>query len=292
MNNSGKGLKWLCIDRQKKKRPPAREPDQVYSSASGARYRLWALTEEEGIKRVQVQSEFRKKARDAYLSKKRKALEKALTKLDERIKNSSNGRFNKMIESVGKLKRAYRGMAHQYTIEIRPDKEKRYATAVQFHKNAAYHEATGTSGTYVLSSSRMDWSMEEMLKNYHQLGDIERVFRCLKSELGLRPIYHFKIKRIKAHLFLSVLAYYVVHLVRTRVKEKEITFCWNRIVEELSIQRRTITKLPKNATTYILAGKDMVANEFQKTVYEAMGLETKSNLRHHVIDTEKEETMD
>ena len=36
----------------------------------------------------------------------------------------------------------------------------------------------------------------------------------------------------------------------------------------------------------------MVATEFQKTVYEAMGLEAKSNLRYHVIDTEKEEAMD
>ena len=290
---TAKGLKWLCIDRKKKMPPPAREPDQLYSSPSEATYRLWDITEEEGIKRVQVQSEFRKKARDAYLSKKRKALEKALTKLDEGMKSSSNKkRFTKMIEKIGKLKKEYRGIAHQYNIEIRPDKEKRYATGVQFHKNAAYDEATGSSGTYVLSSSRMDWSMEDMLKNYHQLGDIERVFRCLKSELGLRPIYHFKIKRIKAHLFLSVLAYYVVHLIRTRVKEKEVTYCWNRIVEELSVQRRTISKFPKNATTYILAGKDMVATEFQKTVYEAMGLEAKSNLRYHVIDTEKEEAMD
>ena len=36
----------------------------------------------------------------------------------------------------------------------------------------------------------------------------------------------------------------------------------------------------------------MVANELQKTVYEAMGLEAKSNLRYQVIDTEKEEVMD
>jgi transposase len=284
-----KGLKWLCIDRQKKKPPPAREPDQVYKTLLEARYRLWDITESKDIKRVQVQSAFRKKARDAYLSKKRKALEASLSKLDESIKKSSvKKRFTDIIERVGKLKRAYRGIAHQYNIEIRPDKEKRYATGVHYHKNPAYHEANDTSGTYVLSSSRMDWSMEELLKNYHQLGDIERVFRCLKSELGLRPIYHHKIKRIKAHLFLSVLAYYVVHLVRVRLKERDITYGWNRLVQELSMQRRTITKLPKNATTYILAAKDMVATEFQKEVYKAMGLEARSNLRYHVVNTEEE----
>ncbi|HUM08605.1 MAG TPA: hypothetical protein VLT37_06995, partial [Acidocella sp.] len=46
--------------------------------------------------------------------------------------------------------------------------------------------------------------------------DLEAVFRSLKSELGLRPIYHSKEARTEGHLFITVLAYQCVQLLRTR----------------------------------------------------------------------------
>ena len=135
------------------------------------------------------------------------------------------------------------------------------------------------------SKSNQVWSSAS--EAHYRLWGTKKVFQCLTSELSLGPTYHHKIKHIQAHLFISVLVYYAVHLVRIRLKEKGVTDSWNHIAEELSIQRRTIVKLPKNTTTYILAGKDMVVTEFQKTVYEAMGLEARSNLRYHVIETEE-----
>lgn len=44
------------------------------------------------------------------------------------------------------------------------------------------------------------------------LTDLESVFRSLKSELGLRPVYHLKAERADRHLFISVLAYQCVQL--------------------------------------------------------------------------------
>jgi transposase len=50
------------------------------------------------------------------------------------------------------------------------------------------------------------------------LTDLEAVFRSLKSEFGLRPIFHHKTDRVCGHLFISVLAYHVVHVIRSRLK--------------------------------------------------------------------------
>ena len=44
--------------------------------------------------------------------------------------------------------------------------------------------------------------------------DLEAVFRSLKSELGLRPIFHQKEHRSKGHLFITVLAYQLVQVIR------------------------------------------------------------------------------
>lgn len=46
-------------------------------------------------------------------------------------------------------------------------------------------------------------------------------FRNLKSDLGLRPIYHQKERRVDAHIFISVLAYHALH---DAIKRKLVTF--------------------------------------------------------------------
>ena len=42
---------------------------------------------------------------------------------------------------------------------------------------------------------------------YMQLCQVEEAFRTLKGDLGLRPIFHQKLERIQAHLFVAFLAY-------------------------------------------------------------------------------------
>ena len=45
---------------------------------------------------------------------------------------------------------------------------------------------------------------QQWWRTYSTLTDIEAVFRSLKSELGLRPIYHHKPIRAEGHLFITV----------------------------------------------------------------------------------------
>ena len=65
-------------------------------------------------------------------------------------------------------------------------------------------------GVYCLRSNQTDWDAETMWRSYIMLTDLEAVFRSLKSELGLRPIFHQKQRRSNAHLFITVLAYQLV----------------------------------------------------------------------------------
>ena len=48
------------------------------------------------------------------------------------------------------------------------------------------------------------------VKAYKSLSPVEEAFRCYKSiDLKVRPIYHYQGDRVKAHIFLCMLAYYV-----------------------------------------------------------------------------------
>ena len=67
-------------------------------------------------------------------------------------------------------------------------------------------------GLYVIrtSAAEADMSAEAAVLNYKRLAEVERAFRTLKGvELQVRPIRHRLEERVKAHIFLSMLAYYV-----------------------------------------------------------------------------------
>lgn len=67
-------------------------------------------------------------------------------------------------------------------------------------------------GIYVIRTSepKKQMSAEDTVRNYKSLSLVERVFRCLKGiDLLVRPIRHRTVERVKAHIFICMLAYYV-----------------------------------------------------------------------------------
>ena len=100
--------------------------------------------------------------------------------------------------------------------------------------------AVGCRST-VLRTSHTDWDAEKILRTYWRLTDLENTFRQLKSELGLRPIWHSTDARISAHLFITVLAYHAVHLIRTRLRDNDINLRWDSIRNRMASWERITT---------------------------------------------------
>ena len=84
----------------------------------------------------------------------------------------------------------------------------------------------------------MDWDEEKLWRTYTMLTDLTGVCRSLKSELGLRPVYHHKAGRSDAHLFITVLAYQAVQVIRRQLEAKGKHARWTSLRETLSVQRR------------------------------------------------------
>ena len=80
-----------------------------------------------------------------------------------------------------------------------------------------------------------------------QITEVEAVFRSLKSELGLRPIWHQGDNQIRAHLFIAVLAYHAVHVIRTRLKLAGNNHCWASIRNRLQNWVRITTTIQEVA---------------------------------------------
>jgi len=83
--------------------------------------------------------------------------------------------------------------------------------AWQRREDAIQQEAD-LDGIYVIRTSEpaKRLSADDAVRNYKQLADVEQAFRCLKSlDLLLRPIHHRVADRVRAHVFVCLLAYYV-----------------------------------------------------------------------------------
>jgi transposase len=72
-------------------------------------------------------------------------------------------------------------------------------------------------GHYLLRSNLLGEKPEVLWELYILLTQIEAAFRTLKSELGLRPIYHQVEKRVEAHIFVAFLAYALSVTLRHRL---------------------------------------------------------------------------
>ncbi len=127
------------------------------------------------------------------------------------------------------------------------------------------------AGGYVLRTSRTDWSVQEVARTYWRLTEIENTFRVMKSDLGLRPVYHSNDDRIVGHLFITVLAYHVAHLVRTKLKKAGIHNSWDTIRNELNEVKRVTTKLPMSQTRALTLNVDQNLTPMLERVFEILG---------------------
>ena len=82
-------------------------------------------------------------------------------------------------------------------------------------------EEAALDGLYVIRTSvdAKELSSEETVRAYKSLSHVERAFRTMKTiDLEIRPIFHWKDDRIRAHVFLCMLSYYVEWHLRQNLK--------------------------------------------------------------------------
>jgi len=111
-----------------------------------------------------------------------------------------------------------------------------------------------------------------MWRTYIMLTDLEAVFRSLKSELGLRPIYHHKEERSDGHLFITVLAYQLVQLIRRTLREKDINDSWLSLRQTLNNQCRITATFRRTDKRTLHVRKASKAEPKQLRIYNALGI--------------------
>lgn len=89
--------------------------------------------------------------------------------------------------------------------------------SVKKNRTALTWEET-IDGMLMLETTDLELSAEEVVKRYKELAEIERGWRALKSSLLLRPVYHWTEPRIRAHIFICVLALQLERWMRNKLQ--------------------------------------------------------------------------
>src|SRR5260370_12287079 len=73
-------------------------------------------------------------------------------------------------------------------------------------------------GKYVIQTEELDLSAVQAVEAYKDLSEIERSFRELKDLVEMRPIYHRRPKRVRAHIFVAALAFLLARALQQKLK--------------------------------------------------------------------------
>lgn len=138
-----------------------------------------------------------------------KRIEEGLHSLGRHIEKSKTALDRGQLErQVGRLLERNSRASRRYFISLTEDPGMPARLRLQWNIRAEWDDwAKLSEGIYILRSNIHHWTDQQLWKIYIQLSEAEAAFRIQKSDLCLRPIWHHKQDRIKAHILICFLAY-------------------------------------------------------------------------------------
>ena len=270
------GYRYLVVSR---KRQREFDPEQavMVKEEPGQTVRIQRVVNTEtGEVELYCHSQAREIKEQAMQDQAGKRFEAALQGLHEGLsKKGTTKRYGKILECIGRLKEKHRRVAQHYTLRVEHDEANDKATAIHWERSEKPHSQATHPGVYCLRTNLVDWDESTLWRTYTMLTDLEAVFRSLKSELGMRPNFHQKEARIEGHLFITLLAYHLVHTIRTQLKSQGIHDSWETIRRKLENQQRITVSLKREDGRTVHIRKTTRAEPHQKVIYDALGISVK-----------------
>jgi len=147
----------------------------------------------------------------------RKKLARLLWKLHAmRVRPPSR---DQLLLRIGAARKDAGRAARFVTIEIPSEGTRVTRESFTFHlEKERLKQAELRDGHYLLRSNMVAEDPEVLWERYVQLTQIEAAFRTMKSELGIRPIYHQLEHRVEAHILVAFLAYCLIVTLKNRLQ--------------------------------------------------------------------------
>lgn len=162
--------------------------------------------------------------------KKDKQLKEVEMKLIALQKQVGKRNYKERDEIVMKIGEIIKGSKRFF--KIKHDKDK---LEFEFSLNKSVIEKEEKfDGKYVICCTDINMSAEEILLAYNDKDKAEKAFRYIKSFIKVRPIRHWITKRVKAHIFLCILAYLLQKVLEYKLELSKLKMTAQEALSELS----------------------------------------------------------
>jgi transposase len=214
--------------------------------AGQATIKIQRVLDEQGHALLYCHSPAREQKDRAIDAAKTAGFEAALLKLQAGLsKPRGTHDVAKIMERIGRAKQRYSRAAQHYQVELTKDDTGTRVLTITWTRRIKPGSAAAHPGVYCLRTTLVELDNATLWRTYTMLTNLESVFRSLKTDLGLRPVFHQIDRRVEGHLFISVLAYHFVHTLRLRLRAQGIDDSWHTLRETLATQQRVTATLQR-----------------------------------------------
>jgi transposase len=265
--------RYLVVSRERSRHFTESQATEVHS-VSKQTIKIQRVISEDGSEvRLYCHSALRQQKEDAMNARFIARFEKGLQQIAASLaKPRGVKQRDKVMQRIGRLQEKNRGIAQHYRIDLITDTSSETVTALNWEQIPVEGTRITHPGVYCLRTNELHWDDTTLWRTYTMLTDLEAVFRSLKSELGMRPVYHQKEERAEGHLFITVLAYQAVQAIRRKLKISNINDSWTSLRRMFSTQQRvTATFKQKDGRTLHVRKTTLAEPKLQK-VYDILGV--------------------
>ena len=228
-----------------------------------------AVKDEDTERIILCQSQARGEKEKSMISIAETRYLKDLEKLKTRLEKGRLKKKDTIYKTLGRLLERHPRVARYYKTRF---DENTFSLSWE-RLDEAHEQALKTCGSYYLRSSRKDLDKEKIWHIYITLTRIESGFKALKSNLGLRPIYHHREDRCDSHIFITILAYRLLHYIEHSLRTQNETRSWVTIRRLLKTHAYTTIVLPSSeGKTFHLRIPGSPESE-QKRIYDLLDID-------------------
>ncbi len=198
------------------------------------------------------------------------SMEKALGKLEKRMASGKLKDRSKIERTLGKIQARHPSVNDLYKVAVREKREGLRLEWKLIEERRAWRDAR--EGAYLLRTNLKEEGTEELWKKYIQLTEAEAAFRALKSELSIRPIFHQKEHRVKAHILVAFLGYALWVTFKHLLKRKHSDLSPARALALLSTLHSADIILPTTDGREIRLRRITTPNPEQQLLLDQLGI--------------------
>lgn len=120
-------------------------------------------------------------------------------------------------------------------------------------------------GTFLIQTNEDEYSKKKLLDIYKNLSKVENAFKIIKNDLDIRPMFHRKESRIKGHVYICVIAYFLMIAIEYISKDENLNKSARSILRILDRIKLLDINLPDGKKKYSITSLDNDLKEILKT---------------------------